>query len=48
MNISSEKMPGYKHGGVWNRVFMTSQRLNMVELATIVYLVNYMPWKVGL
>ena len=48
MNIPSEKMPGYKHGGVRNMVFMTSQRLNMAELAKIMYLVNRMPYKVGL
>ena len=41
MNITSEKMPGYKHGDVQNRVFMTSQRLNMTDLATM-YLVNRM------
>ena len=34
MNIPSEKMPGYKHGSDRNRVFMTSQRLNIAELAT--------------
>ena len=43
MNIPSQKMPGYKHGGVRNRVFMTSQRLDMAELATVMYLVNRMP-----
>ena len=32
MNIPSQKMPGYKHGDVRNRVFMMSQRLNMAEL----------------
>ena len=47
-NIPSEKMPGYKHGGVRNSAFMTSQKLNMVELATVVYLVNHMSYKVDL
>ena len=47
-NIPSEKMLGYKHGGVRNRAFMTSQKLNMVELATLVYLVNRMSYKVDL
>ena len=47
-NIPSEKMPGYKHGGVRNSAFMTSQKLNMVELATVVYLVNRMSYKVDL
>ena len=42
MNILSQKIPGYKYRGVWNRVFVTSQRLNMAELATIVYVVNCM------
>ena len=42
MNILSEKTTGYKHGSVWNRMFMISQRLNMAELGTIVYLVNCM------
>ena len=42
MNILSGKMPGYKHGDVRNGVSVTSQRLNMDELATIVYLVNRM------
>ena len=42
MNIHSEKMPGYKHGNVRNRVLVTLQKLNMAELATIVYLVNRM------
>ena len=42
INIPSEKLPVYKHEGVRNRVFMTSERLNMAELATIVYLVNRM------
>ena len=42
MNILSQKMPGYKHRGVRNRVFMTSQRLSIAELATIVYVVNRM------
>ena len=36
-----------KHGAVGNRVCMTSQRLNTVELATTVYLVNVMLQKVG-
>ena len=40
MNIPSEKIPGYKHKSVRDRIFMTSQRLNMTDLATIVYLVN--------
>ena len=48
MNILSEKIPGYKLSSVRNRVFMTSQRLNMAELATIMYLVKHMPKKVGL
>ena len=42
MNILSEKIPGCKHGGVRNRIFMTSQWLNMAELATVVYLVKRM------
>ena len=47
MNISSEKIPGYKHGRVWSKIFMTSQRLNIAKLATLVYLRNCMLWKVG-
>ena len=43
MNIPSQKMPGYEHGGVRNMVFMTSRRLDMAELATVMYLVNRMP-----
>ena len=43
MNIPSGKMPGYKHGGVRNIVFMMSHRLNMAELATIMHLVNRIP-----
>ena len=35
-------MPNYKHGSVRNRVFMKQQRLDMAELATIVYFVNHM------
>ena len=42
MNILSQKIPGYKYRGVRNRAFVTSQRLNMAELATIVYVVNRM------
>ena len=42
MNILSHKIPGYKYRGARNRVFVTSQRLNMAELATIVYVVNRM------
>ena len=41
-NLPFEKITGYKHGSVWNRIFMMSQRLNMTELGTIVYLVNCM------
>ena len=40
MIIPSGKTPGCKDGGVRNRVFMTSERLNMAELATIAYLVK--------
>ena len=29
MNIPFEKIPGYKHGGNQNKVFMTLQRVNM-------------------
>ena len=29
-------MPGYKHGGVQNMVYMRLQRLNMAKLVTIV------------
>ena len=47
-NIPSEKMSGYKHGGVRNSTLMTSQKLNMVELATVMYLVNRMSYKVDL
>ena len=32
MNIPCAKMPGYKHDGVRNRDFMTSERLNVAEL----------------
>ena len=42
MNIPSEKMSGYKDGGVRNGVFMTWEMLNMAKLATITYLVNRM------
>ena len=47
MNILFRKIPGYKHGCVRNRVFMTSQKQNMTELAATIYLVNRMS-KVGL
>ena len=40
MNIPSERMPGYKHGGVQNIVYMRLQWLNMAKLATIVYVVE--------
>ena len=40
MNIPPEKMPGYKHGDVRNRSFITSKRFSMTELAIIVYLMN--------
>ena len=42
MNIPFEKILDYKNGGVWNRDFMASKRLNMAELATILYLMNHM------
>ena len=42
MNILSQKIPGHKYRVVRNRVFMTSKRLNVAELATIVYVVNRM------
>ena len=48
MNIPVDKIRAYKHMGARNRVFMTSQRLNMDELAKIVYLVNLVSQKVGL
>ena len=42
MSILSQKIPGYKHACIQNRDFMTSQRLNMAELTTIMYLRNRM------
>ena len=48
MNLPSEQISSYKHGGVRNRVFMMSQRLSMTELATVMYLVNHMSKKVSL
>ena len=39
---------GLQAWGVRNSAFMTSQKLNMVELATVVYLVNRMSYKVDL
>ena len=44
MNILSGKMPDYNHGDVRNRVFAMSQKLNMDELSTIVYLMNRRKW----
>ena len=48
MNIPSEKMPGYKHRDVQNRVSITPQELNMGDFATIMSLVNQMLWKLVL
>ena len=42
MDIRSERIRGYKHGSVRGSAFLTSQRLDMTELATNVYLVNRM------
>ena len=40
MNVFSWKIPGYKYGCVRNRVFMTPQRRNMAELATIMQIMQ--------
>ena len=48
MNTPFKRMLGYRHEGVRNRIFMTSQKLNMAELGIIVYLANCMSKKVGL
>ena len=48
MNTPFKKMLGYRHEGVRNRIFMTSQNLNMAELGIIVYLANCMSKKVRL
>ena len=40
INIPYEKIAGCKYGDVRNRVFETSQRLIMDELARIVFIMN--------